>query len=187
MTDFLTLFLIAAGLSFDSFAVSVSCGIMKREIIFYQALIVAGSLAFFQALFPLIGWFIGKTIHTRLDTVDHWIAFFLLSAIGTRMIIEGVRKKETVTPFNPLKWKVLTGISVATSIDALAVGLGFGFLETNMFFPVIIIGSVTFFAAMLGMLFGKNISGEKSHRSIIIGGIILIAIGLKIVIEHLTL
>jgi manganese efflux pump family protein len=187
LTDFLTFFLIAIGLSFDSFAVSVSCGIMKREIIFYQAVIVAGSLAFFQALFPLIGWFIGKSIHTLLTSVDHWIAFFLLLAIGIRMIIEGVRKKATTTPFNPLKWKVLTGISVATSIDALAVGLGFGFLETNMIYPLIIIGSVTFIAAMLGMLFGKNISGEKSHRSIIIGGIILIAIGLKIVIEHLAL
>lgn len=83
-----------------------------------------------------------------------------------------------------MKWNVLIGLSIATSIDALAVGLSFGFLEISMIYPVFIIGAVTFLAAMLGMLFGKNISGEKSHRSIIIGGVILILIGVKILFEH---
>lgn len=176
--------LLAIGLSFDSFAVSVTCGIMKKEIRFSQAIIIAGSLAFFQALFPLIGWFIGKSLHSHIASIDHWIAFSLLTIIGLRMIIEGSLKMETIKEVNPMKWNVIIGLSIATSVDALAVGLSFGFLEISMIYPVLIIGSVTFLAAMLGMLFGKNISGEKSHRSIIIGGVILILIGLKILFEH---
>jgi manganese efflux pump family protein len=184
LTEFITFLLLAIGLSFDSFAVSVTCGIMKKEIMFSQAIVVAGSLAFFQALFPLIGWFIGKSLHYLITSIDHWIAFGLLTIIGIRMIIEGARKMETIKEVNPMKWNVLIGLSIATSIDALAVGLSFGFMEINMVYPVFIIGAVTFLAAMLGMLFGKNISGEKSHRSIIIGGVILILIGLKILFEH---
>lgn len=184
LTEFITFLLLAIGLSFDSFAVSVTCGIMKKEIRFSQALVVAGSLAFFQALFPLIGWFIGKSLQSFLDNLDHWIAFALLTIIGIRMIIEGARKMEIIKEINPLRWNVILGLSVATSIDALAVGLSFGFLEVNMVYPVFIIGAVTFLAAMLGMLFGKNISGEKSHRSIIVGGVILVLIGLKILFEH---
>ena len=184
MTEFATFFLLAVGLSFDSFAVSVSCGIMKKEIRFSQALIVAGSLALFQALFPLLGWLIGKSLHTLLENIDHWIAFLLLLIIGVRMVIEGARNVGVTKEYNPMKWNVLLGLSVATSIDALAVGLSFGFLQVNMLYPVITIGSVTFLAAMLGMLFGKNISGEKSHRSILVGGVILILIGMKILFEH---
>jgi len=185
VTEFATFFFLAVGLSFDSFAVSVSCGIMKKEIRFSQALIVAGSLAVFQALFPLLGWLIGKSLHTWLEKIDHWIAFMLLLIIGVRMVIEGSRKVSLTKVYNPMKWNVLLGLSVATSIDALAVGLSFGFLQVNMLYPVITIGSVTFLAAMLGMLFGKNISGEKSHRSIMIGGVILILIGVKILFDHL--
>jgi manganese efflux pump family protein len=186
MTEFLTYLMLAIGLSFDSFAVSVSCGIVKKEIRFDEAVRVAFSLGFFQALFPLIGWFIGHFLHGLLQNLDHWIAFGLLCIIGLRMIIEGIRKKEENLFYNPTKWSVLISMSVATSIDALAVGLSFGFLETNMLIPVIIIGVVTFFAAMLGMLFGKNISGEKSHRSIIVGGVILILIGVKILAGHFS-
>ena len=179
--------MLAIGLSFDSFAVSVSCGIMRKEIKFRQAVIVAFSLAFFQALFPVLGWWIGKSLHTLLAGVDHWIAFILLLIIGVRMIIEGLRKADEPKMFNPLHAKVLLGLSIATSIDALAVGLTFGFWEVNILLPVVIIGSVTFLAAMLGMLFGKNISGEKSHRSIVVGGVILILIGFKVLAEHLQL
>ena len=185
LNDIITYLLIGIGLSFDSFAVSVTFGIVRNEIRFIQGVIVASSLAFFQALFPLMGWFVGKTLHTWLGSVDHWIAFILLAFIGTRMIIEGLSKNTLAENFNPMKWKFVLGVSVATSIDALAVGLSFGFLQVNMMLPVLIIGAITFLAAMLGMLFGKNIPGEKSHRTIILGGIILIAIGIKILAEHL--
>lgn len=171
------------GLSFDSFAVSISCGLMKREIRFSQAVIVAGSLAFFQAVFPIIGWLIGGAIHTIITSVDHWIAFGLFLLIGGKMIYEGTQKEEIKT-FNPFKTSVLIGLSIATSIDALVVGLGFGFLEIPILFPVLIIGAVTFIAAMLGMLFGKNIPAKRSQQSLIIGGVILILIGAKVLYEH---
>ncbi len=152
---------------------------------FKQAIVVAFSLAFFQAGFPVIGWLVGGVVKNLVASVDHWIAFGLLALIGGKMIIEGIKEDGTLKNFNPFKFTVLIGLSVATSIDALVVGLSFGFLEMPILFPVLVIGSVTFIAAMLGMLFGKKISASKSHHSIILGGIILIAIGIKILIEHL--
>lgn len=180
-----TFIMIGIGLSFDSFAVSVSCGLMKREIRFLQATVIAGSLAFFQALFPLIGWFIGNTLHDLISTIDHWIAFGLLAVIGVKMIIEGLKPSSAIKNFNPFDLKVLIGLSIATSVDALVVGLSFGFLELQILFPVIIIAIVTFIASMLGILFGKNIPSKLSHQSLIIGGVILTVIGIKIVVEHL--
>lgn len=183
--EFITYLLIGIGLSFDSFAVSVSCGLMKREIRFKQAIIVAGSLAFFQAAFPVLGWLIGTSIKDLISSIDHWIAFGLLAFIGIKMIIEGVKENGSLKNFNPFKLSVLIGLSVATSIDALVVGLSFGFLEMPLLFPVIVIGVVTFVASMLGMLFGKNIPAKRSRQSLIVGGVILILIGLKILVEHL--
>jgi putative Mn2+ efflux pump MntP len=185
LTQFITFLLIGIGLSFDSFAVSVSCGLMKPEIRFKQALGVAGSLAFFQAGFPVVGWLIGSSLKNLIASVDHWIAFGLLSFIGIKMIIEGVKPEGSLKNFNPFHLKVLIGLSVATSIDALVVGLSFGFLDMPILFPVIVIGAVTLIASMLGMLFGKNIPAKRSHQSLILGGIILVIIGTKILIEHL--
>ncbi len=184
-TAFTTFFLIAIGLSFDSFAASVSLGVMRREIRFLQACKVAFVLAFFQALFPLIGWFIGSSLKNLIADFDHWVAFGLLAFIGVRMILEGIRYQEENRLFDPFNLKVLVGISIATSIDALVVGLSFGLVNTLIILPVLVIGSVTFVASMLGLLFGKKIPADKSHRSIIIGGIILILIGFKILVEHL--
>jgi manganese efflux pump family protein len=185
ITQFITFFLIGIGLSFDSFAVSVSCGLMKQEIRFKQAVLVAGSLAIFQALFPVIGWFLGTKINSLIASVDHWIAFGLLAVIGLKMIIEGVKPEGMLKSFNPFNLRVLIGLSVATSIDALVVGLSFGFLDVPILFPVIVIGGVTFIASMLGMLFGKNVPAKRSHQSLILGGVILTAMGIKIIAAHL--
>ena len=184
-TQFVTFFFIGVGLCFDTFAVSVSFGILKREIRFLQAAKVAIILALFQALMPVIGWLIGMSVKNLISNVDHWISFGLLFFIGARMIFEGVRNVEERREFDPAKLGVLLGVAVATSIDALVVGLSFGFLDTHILFPASVIGMVTFIAAMLGMLFGKKIPGKTSHRSIMVGGIILILIGLKILLEHL--
>jgi manganese efflux pump family protein len=184
ITQFITFLLIGIGLSFDSFAVSVSCGLMKQEIKFKQATLVAGSLAFFQAFFPVIGWFLGTKINSLIASVDHWIAFGLLAAIGIKMIIEGVKPEGILKKFNPFDLRVLIGLSVATSIDALVVGLSFGFLAVPILFPVVVIGGVTFIVSMLGMLFGKNVPAKRSHQSIILGGIILTIMGVKILAEH---
>lgn len=185
ITQFITFLLIGIGLSFDSFAVSVSCGLMKQEIKFRQATLVAGSLAFFQALFPVIGWFLGTKINNVIASIDHWIAFGLLAIIGVKMIIEGVKPEGMLKSFNPFNLRVLIGLSIATSIDALVVGLSFGFLDVPILFPMIVIGGVTFIASMLGMLFGKSIPAKRSHQSLILGGIILTAMGVKIIAEHL--
>ena len=184
-TQFITFLFIGIGLSFDSFAVSVSCGLMKQEIKFKQAVPVAGSLAFFQAAFPVIGWFFGIKVNNLIASVDHWIAFGLLAFIGIKMIIEGIKPEGMLKSFNPFNLRILIGLSIATSIDALVVGLSFGFLDMPILFPVIVIGAVTFVASMLGMLFGKNVPAKRSHQSLILGGIILTAMGIKIVVEHL--
>ncbi|MBW6534340.1 MAG: manganese efflux pump MntP family protein [Mariniphaga sp.] len=184
ITQFITFLFIAIGLSFDSFAVSVSCGLMKQEIRFKQAVPIAFSLAFFQAAFPVIGWFAGKTIHTLIISIDHWIAFGLLAFIGIKMMVEGIKPNGTLQNFNPFRKRVIIGLSIATSIDALVVGLSFGFLEIPILFPVLIIGAITFIASMLGMLFGKNIPAKRSKKSLILGGIILFGMGVKILVEH---
>jgi putative Mn2+ efflux pump MntP len=183
-TQFLTFLLVGIGLCFDTFAVSVSFGVLKKEIQFRQATFIASVLALVQTLFPVAGWLIGLSLKNLIAGVDHWLAFGLLAIIGGRMIFEGIRKEEERKEFNPARILVLLGVAVATSIDSLVVGLSFGFLNTNILIPAIIIGGVTFLAAMLGMLFGKNIPGKTSHRSLILG-IILILIGSKILAEHL--
>jgi putative Mn2+ efflux pump MntP len=185
VTDLITYLLIGIGLSFDSFAVSVSCGLMRKEIRFKQAIPIAFSLALFQAAFPLLGWFAGSTLHNLISSVDHWVAFMLLAIIGVKMIVEGVNPNGTLQNFNPFSIRLVLSLSVATSIDALVVGLSFGFLKMPILYPVIIIGAVTFIASMLGMLFGKNIPAKRSRQSLILGGIILTGMGVKILIEHL--
>lgn len=160
---------------------------MKQEIKFWQAVPIAASLAFFQAFFPVIGWLAGTTLHDLINSVDHWIAFGLLALIGIKMMVEGTRPNGTMQNLNPSKISVILGLSVATSIDALVVGLSFGFLEIPVLIPVVIIGVVTFVASMLGMLFGKKIPAKRSHQSLIIGGIILTAMGIKILVEHTLL
>ncbi len=185
LEELITFSLIAVGLSFDSFAVSVSCGLIKQGMRFRQAVLIAFSLAFFQGAFPFLGWLAARTVQELIAFLDHWIAFVLLVLVGVKMLVEGIKPDGSLHKYNPLKWKVLLGLSVATSIDALVVGLSFGFLDTQIWYPVIIIFLVTFIVSMLGMLFGKNITAKRSHRSLIPGGIILILIGLKILIEHL--
>jgi manganese efflux pump family protein len=184
-TQFLTFLLVGIGLCFDTFAVSVSFGILKKEIQFKKAVFVATVMALVQTLFPVAGWLIGLSLKNLITNFDHWLAFGLLAIIGGRMIFEGIRKEEERKEFDPTRIMVLLSVAIATSIDALVVGLSFGFLSTSILAPAVIIGGVTFLAAMLGMLFGKNIPGKTSHRSLIVGGIILILIGGKILAEHL--
>jgi len=186
LIEFITIFLIAIGLCFDSFAVSVSSGLMMKHINFFDAMKIAFSLAFFQGLMPLLGWMAGKRISGYLTHYDHWIAFGLLLLIGLKMIWESQKPEENKT-FNPLNIWFIIYMSLATSIDALIVGLSFAFLKTNIYTSIIIIGAVTFIAAMLGILFGKKAGAHFGKRMEILGGIILILIGFKILIEHIYL
>ncbi len=183
--ELLTVFFLAIGLSFDSFAVSVCSGLNLPHIRFFQAAKIAIFLALFQAAMPLIGWFIGNSMKSLIEPVDHWIAFGLLSLIGGKMIIEGFTDSETREIKNPLNIKVILMLSLATSIDALAVGFSFATFWDKIVLAIAIIGSVTFIASMLGILLGKKIGPKFTHYSEIAGGLILIFIGAKILIDHL--
>ncbi len=184
--ELITLILLSIGLSIDSFAVSVSSGLIMSEITFRKATRIAFSLAFFQALMPLIGWFIGNKIETMVISFDHWLAFGLLAIIGGKMIFESFKTHPIENKkSNPLELKTLLGISLATSIDALVVGVSFAFIEINLLLVIFIIGFTTFFFSMLGILFGKKVGVHFGEKMEVFGGIVLILIGLKILLDHL--
>jgi manganese efflux pump family protein len=183
--EIVTIFLLAVGLSFDSFAVSVCSGLNLPQIRFLQAAKIAIFLAIFQAFMPLIGWLVGNGMKSLIEPVDHWIAFGLLSLIGGKMIVESFINSEEREIKNPLQIKVILTLSVATSIDALAVGFSFSTILDKILFAVVVIGAVTFIASMLGILLGKKTGPKINKYAEIIGGSILIIIGLKILIEHL--
>ncbi|MBW8334364.1 MAG: manganese efflux pump MntP family protein [Prolixibacteraceae bacterium] len=183
--EIFTVILLAIGLSFDSFAVSVCSGLNLPQIRFVQAAKIAIFLALFQAFMPLIGWLIGTSMKSIIEPVDHWIAFGLLSLIGGKMVIESFLNSEVREIRNPLHLKVILTLSLATSIDALAVGFSFAAFLEKILIAVFIIGAVTFIASMLGILLGKKTGPSFNKYAEILGGLILIVIGLKILIEHL--
>lgn len=182
--DLLTIFFLAIGLSFDSFVVSVCSGLNLPQIRFFQAAKIAFSLALFQGLMPLIGWTIGHSMKTFIEPIDHWIAFILLGIIGGKMIVESFLTGEAKEILNPLSIKVIITLSIATSIDALAVGFSFSTILEHIFIAVFVIGSVTFVAAMLGILLGKKTGPKINKYAEFTGGLILVAIGTRILIEH---
>ncbi|MBN2164774.1 MAG: manganese efflux pump [Marinilabiliaceae bacterium] len=182
--DFLSLFVVSSSLTFDTLAVSILTGLVISNIRFWQATKLAVVMAFFQGLMPFIGWFIGNSIKYYIVDFDHWIAFILLSILGIKIIIDAQKKDENKKDFNPFKTAVLIGISIATSIDALIVGVSFGLIKVNITLAVLLIGSLTYIVAMLGMLFGKKASFHLGNRMEILGGIILIGLGIKILLEH---
>ena len=182
--NLVTIFFLSIGLSFDTFAVSVTCGLAQKNILFWQAVRVAFFLALFLTLMPVAGWFIGSSIKGYILKFDYWIAFILLTFLGIKMIIESF-KKEKFKSFNPLDIKIILGLSLATSIDALIVGFSIGFFTVNILFSLFILGSVTFIVGMLGMLFGKKVGSRFGKKMEIIGGLILLFIGLKILLDNL--
>jgi putative Mn2+ efflux pump MntP len=185
--EIITIVFLAIGLSFDSFAVSVCSGLNSPQIRFFQAVKIAIFLAVFQSFMPLLGWLVGNSMKSVIEPVDHWIAFGLLSLIGSKMIIESFVHHENREIKNPLHIRVILLLSLATSIDALAVGFSFATLLDKIVIAVVIIGGVTFIASMLGILLGKKTGPKINRYAEITGGLILILIGLKILIEHLFL
>lgn len=183
--DLITIFFIAISLSFDSFAVATSSGILLKDISFYNAMKISFSLAFFQGAMPLIGWLAGIEIKQYIESIDHWIAFGLLTIIGIKMIIESLKHESVRKQLNPLDIKVMFSMSLATSIDALIVGISFAVVSIRIIPSVIIIGAVTFIIAMLGILFGKKAGKHLGREMEIIGGLVIIGIGVKILIQHL--
>jgi putative Mn2+ efflux pump MntP len=181
--DILTIFLVAIGLTFDSLAVSISTGLIMSHIRFSQALKIAFVFALFQGLMPLIGWFLGIQIKEFIIAYDHWLAFIMLSGIGAKMIYESF--KDHKEKMDPTKTIVMVGLAIATSIDALVVGVTFAFIEINIILSAIIIGTMTFLVSMSGIFVGKKTSGHYGKKIEFAGGLILIGIGIKILIEHI--
>lgn len=183
--DFITILAVALGLSFDTFAVSLSFGVVKNKILFWQAVRVAMVLAIFQAGFLVTGYFLGSVISDFIKAADHWVALILLSFLGIRMIIEGIRRKEDNKVRDYTKPLTLVATAIGTSIDAFAVGISFALLEVKIWISGILIGAVTFLASMMAIRIGKS-AGKRLGRNVeIIGGLILIAIGVKIFLEHM--
>ncbi len=184
--DLLTTLLIAVALAMDAFAVSVAHGVSSRSLRNSGVLRMALSFGLFQAFMPVVGWLAGVSLADVISGVDHWIAFGLLCVVGGKMILDSRNAGSDRKSGGALALAALLVLSVATSIDALAVGLSFAFLQVAIVTPIIVIGSVTFLLSFVGVSFGNKLGSLFSGRVEIAGGLILIGIGLKILLEHLT-
>lgn len=183
--DIFTVILIAVGLAMDAFAVSIAKGIVIERRRRKSALLLASFFGGFQMLMPTIGYFAGLSFREVIVGIDHWIAFGLLSFIGSKMIYDSARKDDGKKD-ETLKLQSVVILSVATSIDALMVGLSFAFLQTSILDPILVIGLVTFSLSLAGFFFGCGLGRIFGNKIKIVGGLILIAIGLRILLEHLA-
>ena len=182
--DYFTILAVAIGLSFDTFAVSLSYGVIRNGILFKQATGVAIVLAFFQGGLTVAGYFLGSIISSALKATDHWIALGLLAFLGIKMIIEGFIKTGNEESRDLNKALVLLTIALGTSIDAFAVGISLAILNVKIWSSGIIIGLVTFLASMTAIWIGKSAGERLGNKVEILGGLILVAIGIKIFLEH---
>lgn len=185
------IWLLALALAMDCFAVSVASGIIFKRLMPKQMTAMVFLFGLFQALNPLLGWLGTELFRSLIESIDHWIAFAVLCALGVRMIMDSFKEEEKKS-FNPRRLKVIFALAIATSIDALAVGISFsctGYSSVaSLIYPLTVIGVVsslmTSFGLCLGLRFGKAIA--ESLRAELWGGLILVAIGIKVLIEHLA-
>ena len=175
---------IAIGLAMDAFAVSVCKGLSMKKIDWKKAIIIAVYFGVFQALMPVLGYFLGSSFSAFVQKVDHWIAFILLSIIGVNMIKEST-DDEVEKRNDNVDFKTMVVLAIATSIDALAVGVTFAFFEVNILIAISIIGIITFILSIFGVIIGNKFGDKFQNKAEFAGGIILIIIGLKILLEHL--
>ena len=183
--DLITILFIALSLAMDALAVSIANGMRSKTSGKGNALKMAVSFGSFQAFMPALGWMAGLSLSAIIAGVDHWIAFGLLGFIGCKMIYESTKMEGKTKEARNLTTSVLLILSIATSIDALAVGLSFAFLQVSIALPVIVIGTVTFALSFLGVSFGSRFGHLLENKIEIVGGLILIIIGVKILLEHL--
>ena len=184
------LFLLGVGLSMDAFAVSVCKGLGMKKLNKKQALIIGLYFGGFQALMPFVGWLLGSQFQKYITSIDHWIAFILLGFIGGKMVYEAVKEKDddaVVEKDLALNQGEMLLLAIATSIDALAVGIMFAFTydSLNIYWAIAIIGLTTFVLSIIGVIVGNFFGNKYKKKSEIAGGIILILIGVKILLEHL--
>ncbi len=185
--DLTAVLLIAMGLSMDAVAVSLAsgCAVGHGKVDVRHALLLSFLFGLFQTLMPVVGWLAGLGFKGVISRFDHWLAFILLVFIGGKMIREARREGECRVHGNGMGLAVMLGLAVATSIDALAVGLSFSLLAVDIVVPVLIIGAVTFVLSLAAVFVGHRFGGRLAGKAEAFGGLILIAIGLKILIGHL--
>lgn len=186
LNEFFTLFILAVGLSMDAFAVAICKGLAMKKMSWKNAVIVGLWFGGFQALMPAIGYFLGVQFADKITAIDHWIAFVLLALIGGNMVREALSKEEEEASAS-MDVKTMFIMAVATSIDALAVGITFAFLDQNMPVAVSLIGVTTFLLSMAGVKIGSVFGAKYKAKAEFAGGVILILLGLKILLEHLDI
>ena len=178
------LLLLSIGLAMDAFAVSVCKGISMKKMDWKKAIIIGLYFGGFQALMPTIGYFLGSAFQSLITSIDHWIAFILLGIIGGGMIKEAFEDdKENVN--DDVGFKTMIILAIATSIDALAVGITFAFLNANLILAVSLIGIITFVISVIGTKIGNRFGDKYERKAEMVGGIILIFLGIKILLEHI--
>lgn len=191
MAIFIELFLMGVGLSMDAFAVSICKGLGMRKVNKKQALVIGLFFGGFQALMPLIGWLLGSQFEKYITSIDHWIAFILLGVIGGKMIIESIKpdqeedEDEVKELDAPLDLKEMFVLAVATSIDALAVGITFAFLDYPIVEAITIIGITTFCISIGGVYVGNFFGNKYEKKAEFAGGLILVLLGVRILLTHL--
>ena len=184
--DIVEIIAISIGLAMDSFAVSICKGLAMKKLDWKKAFLIAFYFGIFHLGMPLVGYLLGTTFSSFVSRVDHWITFVLLAFIGAKMIIGSYSKKRNKR-IDGASFKEMFALVIATSIDALAIGVTFAFFETNLILSISIIGAITFALSVLGIAIGHKFGGKFGQKAERAGGIILILIGLKILLEHLGL
>ena len=190
MALFIELLLMGVGLAMDAFAVSVCKGLGMKKLNKKPAVVIGVYFGGFQALMPLVGWILGIQFQKYITSIDHWIAFILLGFIGGKMILEAVKEwnEEDIVEVKdqPLDHRNMFVLAVATSIDALAVGITFAFLDTPILEAITIIGITTMIISIVGVVIGNYFGGKYKHKAVLVGGIILVLLGVRILIQHLS-
>ena len=176
--------LISIGLAMDAFAVSICKGLSIKKMNWKNAIIIGMYFGIFQAGMPILGYFLGSTFERFITNIDHWIAFSLLNGIGFDMLKEAF-SKESEHSNDKVDFKTMIILSIATSIDALAVGITFACLKTKIIVPEITIGIITFFMSVIGVKIGNKFGDKYEKKAEIMGGVILILLGIKMLLEHL--
>ena len=182
--DIVTIIIMAVGLAMDAFAVSIASGAAYKQLQVKYALRMAVFFGGFQAVMPLIGALAGLSFKEYIVDYDHWVAFFILAAVGSKMIYESFKITEAGKNYSPSNILVLLALSVATSIDALAIGVTLSLVGSSIVTAVIVIGLVTFLLSYIGVILGKKFGHIFENKIEVVGGLVLIALGVKILFEH---
>ncbi len=180
------LIILSIGLAMDAFAVAICKGLSMKKMQWKNAIIIGLYFGIFQALMPVIGYLLGINFQNKIANIDHWIAFILLGIIGINMIKESISKENNIST-DSIKFKDMIILAIATSIDALAVGITFAFLKVNIIIAIILIGCITFIISVVGVKVGNIFGNKYEKKAEFAGGLILIFLGIKILLEHLQI